>query len=100
MTSVQRSAGIGAHTIARRAGGSARREWSEMSDEAQPMSASAVSRRGFLKRVAIVGMAASALGLLSRGKIAGVGREGRTLPADLPGAGSIFQPRNDARIQR
>ena len=45
-------------------------------------------------------MAASALGLLSRGKIAGIGREGRTLPADLPGAGSIFQPRNDARIQR
>jgi hypothetical protein len=64
------------------------------------MNANAVTRRGFLKRVALVGMAASALGLLSRGKIAGIGREGRTLPADLPGAGSIFQPRNDARIQR
>lgn len=76
------------------------REWSTMSHEAQTMNANAVTRRGFLKSVALVGMAASALGLLSRGKIAGIGREGRTLPADLPGAGSIFQPRNDARIQR
>ena len=71
-----------------------------MSHEAQPTSAGALSRRGFLKGAAIAGMAASALGLLARGKIAGIGREGRTLPADLPGAGSIFQPRNDARIQR
>ncbi len=66
----------------------------------QPTSNGGVSRRSFLMRAAIVGMAASALGVLSRGRIAGVGREGRTLPADLPGAGSIFQPRNDARIQR
>ncbi len=64
------------------------------------MNDNAVSRRGFLKRVAILGAAASALSILSRGRIAGVGREGRTIPADLPGAGSIFQPRNDSRAQK
>ena len=59
-----------------------------------------VTRRGFLKRVALAGAAASALGILARGRAAGVGKEGRSTPAGLPGAGSIFQPRGDARIQR
>ncbi|MCY4447539.1 MAG: twin-arginine translocation signal domain-containing protein [Chloroflexi bacterium] len=58
-----------------------------------------VTRRGFLKRVALVGAAASALGILSRGRIGGIGQQGRSTPADLPGAGSIFQPRGDSRIQ-
>ena len=58
-----------------------------------------VTRRGFLKRVALVGAAASALGILSKGRI-GIGQSGRSTPADLPGAGSIFQPRGDTRIQR
>lgn len=59
-----------------------------------------VTRRGFLKRAALVGAAASALGILSRGRIGGIGQQGRSTPADLPGAGSIFQPRGDTRIQR
>ena len=59
-----------------------------------------VTRRGFLKRVALVGAAASALGILSRGRIGGIGQQGRSTPANLPGAGSIFQPRGDTRIQR
>lgn len=71
-----------------------------MSHQTRAMNDNAVSRRGFLKRVAILGAAASALSILSRGRIAGVGREGRTIPADLPGAGSIFQPRNDSRAQK
>ncbi len=57
------------------------------------------TRRGFLKRVALVGAAASALGLLARRPFGGFG-QGRSIPADLPGKGSIFQPRNDTRRQR
>ena len=59
-----------------------------------------VTRRGFLKRAALVGAAASALGILSRGRIGGIGQQGRSTRADLQGAGSIFQPRGDTRIQR
>ena len=59
-----------------------------------------VTRRGFLKRVAVVGAAASALGILARGRAAGVGKQGRSTPAGLPGEGSIFQPRGDSRMQR
>ena len=59
-----------------------------------------VTRRSFLKRAALVGAAASALGILSRGRLGGIGQQGRSTPADLPGAGSIFQPRGDTRIQR
>ena len=59
----------------------------------------AVSRRGFLKRLAIIGAAVSVLPLL-RNPFARAGSSERTIPADLPGAGSIFQPRNDNRRQR
>lgn len=58
-----------------------------------------LSRRGFLKAAALAGLAASALAVLSRGRAAGIGLPGRSTPADLPGAGSIFQPRNDTRAQ-
>lgn len=58
------------------------------------------TRRGFLKRVALVGAAASALGLLTRGPFARTKSTDRSVPADLPGIGSIFQPRNDERRQR
>ena len=58
-----------------------------------------VSRRGFLKRLALVGAALSALPLL-RSPFARAGQGPRPLPADLPGDGSIFQPRNDNRRQR
>ncbi len=59
-----------------------------------------VTRRGFLKRVALAGAAASALGILARGRAAGIGKQGRSTPAGVPGEGSIFQPRGDGRIQR
>ncbi|MEE8519205.1 MAG: twin-arginine translocation signal domain-containing protein [Dehalococcoidia bacterium] len=58
------------------------------------------TRRGFLKRVAIIGAAASALGLLSRGPFSRAKSTDRSVPPNLPGAGSIFQPRNDGRRQR
>ena len=57
----------------------------------------ATDRRGFLKRVAFIGAAGAALGLLARRPFGDPRRRGRSIPADLPGAGSIFQPRNDAR---
>ena len=71
-----------------------------MSDEFQLVNENTVGRRGFLKKIALLGAAASALGILSRGRLMGVGQQGRTTPADLPGAGSIFQPRNDTRSSR
>ena len=57
-------------------------------------------RRGFLKRVAIAGAAAAALGILVRRPFGGSRRDGNSVPSDLPGAGSIFQPRGDRRRQR
>ena len=71
-----------------------------MSDDAGAVRKGGLSRRGFLQRAAFVGAALSAAGLLSKARFGGLGREGRTTPADLPGAGSIFQPRNDTRVQR
>lgn len=61
---------------------------------------SGLSRRGFLKKVALLGAAVSSLGLLSKGQILGVGRGKKSTPANLPGAGSIFQPRGDRRTQK
>ncbi len=55
------------------------------------------TRRSFLKRAALAGAAASVLGLLARGPFAGSKTGGRSIPAGLPGAGSIFQPKNDGR---
>jgi hypothetical protein len=57
------------------------------------------TRRGFLKRVAIAGAAASALGLLARRPFAGSKTGDRSIPPSIPGANSIFQPRNDGRKQ-
>ena len=59
--------------------------------------APASDRRGFLKRAAFLGAAGAALGLLARRPFGDPRRKGRSIPADLPGPGSIFQPRNDAR---
>lgn len=59
--------------------------------------APASDRRGFLKRVAFLGAAGAALGLLARRPFGDPRRTGRSIPAGLPGPGSIFQPRNDAR---
>jgi hypothetical protein len=59
----------------------------------------ATTRRGFLKRAALVGAAASALGLLTRRPFRGSKSGDRSIPANLPGLGSIFQPRNDGRKQ-
>ena len=72
-----------------------------MSDSAQATGKEqGTTRRGFLKRVAIIGAAASALGLLARGPLSRAKSNDRSVPADLPGVGSIFQPRNDGRNQR
>lgn len=57
------------------------------------------TRRGFLKRAALAGAAASALGLLSKTPFRGSKTGDKSIPADLPGAGSIFQPRGDKRRQ-
>ncbi len=57
-------------------------------------------RRGFLKGVALVGAGLAAIGVLSRRPFGGNKRSGRSIPADVPGAGSIFQPRNDKRSTR
>ena len=55
------------------------------------------TRRGFLKGAALAGAAASAWGLLSKRPFAGSKAGDRSIPPTLPGAGSIFQPRNDGR---
>ena len=71
-----------------------------MAEALQMTTPSAVSRRGFLKRVA-VGAAALALYTFISRRPFGFARGGhRPIPAGLPGAGSIFQPRNDRRSSR
>ena len=57
------------------------------------------TRRGFLKRVAVAGAAASVLGLLAKRPFAGSKTGDRSIPSSIPGKGSIFQPRNDGRKQ-
>ena len=71
-----------------------------MSDQTVSSPQNNVSRRGFLKKVALLGAAVSSLGLLSKGQVLGVGRGKKSTPANLPGAGSIFQPRGDGRTQK
>ena len=56
-------------------------------------------RRSFLKRAAAAAAALAALGLLSRRPWSRGQNSSRSIPADVPGAGSIFQPRNDRRRQ-
>ena len=58
---------------------------------------SEVTRRGFLKRVAIGAGAVALYMLISRRPFSIIRRGHRTIPAGLPGAGSIFQPRDDRR---
>ena len=65
----------------------------------QTEAGSQTTRRGFLKRVALAGAAASALGLLSKGPFRGSKTGDKSIPADLPGKGSIFQPLGDTRRQ-
>ena len=62
--------------------------------------APATDRRGFLKRAAFIAAAGAALGLLARRPFGDPRRTGRSIPANLPGIGSIFQPRNDLRPRR
>ena len=54
-------------------------------------------RRGFLKRLAIGVAALGAYGILTKRPFGGLKRQGRNIPSDLPGKGSIFQPRGDRR---
>ena len=56
-------------------------------------------RRSFLKRAVAAAAALSALSLLSRGPWSRNRSSSRSIPPDVPGAGSIFQPRNDGRRQ-
>ena len=60
---------------------------------------SSTGRRSFLKRAAAAAAAFSALSLLSRGRWGRSQNPSRSIPPDVPGAGSIFQPRNDVRQQ-
>ena len=55
-------------------------------------------RRTLLKRIALGVAALGAYAALNRRPIASVKRGRRSIPADLPGEGSIFQPRNDQRL--
>ena len=59
----------------------------------------ATGRRSFLKRAAAAAAALSALSLLSRRPWSRSRSSSRSIPPDVPGAGSIFQPRNDTRRQ-
>ena len=59
----------------------------------------ATGRRSFLKRAALAALALSALSLLSRRPWSRNRSSSRSIPPDVPGAGSIFQPRNDTRRQ-
>ena len=56
-------------------------------------------RRSFLKRAAAAAAALSALSLLARKPWSRGRSSTRSIPPDVPGAGSIFQPRNDTRQQ-
>ena len=56
-----------------------------------------LSRRDFVRNVSLGGFAMLAWGLFRRG-IPFSGSQ-RTVPKDLPGKGSIFQPRNDPRYR-
>ena len=67
--------------------------------EASSIRSDPTGRRSFLKRVAAAAVALSALSLLSRRPWSRNRSSSRSIPPDVPGAGSIFQPRNDTRRQ-
>ena len=56
-------------------------------------------RRRFLKRAALAAAALSGLSLLARKPWSRPRSTSRSIPPDVPGTGSIFQPRNDTRQQ-
>jgi hypothetical protein len=58
------------------------------------------NRRTLLKRFALGLAAIGAYAALTRRPLGGIKRRGRSIPAELPGEGSIFQPRNDRRSRR
>jgi hypothetical protein len=86
-------------THAKRNGAMSVKAGGSMAEEARAADDGRSSRRGFLKRVALAGAAASALGLLARRPFGGSKRGDRSIPPSIRGAGSIFQPRNDGRHQ-
>ena len=66
----------------------------QVSNIAEPAGA---NRRGFLKRVLIGAAAVGAYIILTKRPFGGAQRQSRSIPANLPGKGSIFRPRNDRR---
>ena len=54
-------------------------------------------RRSFLKKVVIGLAAVGAYAVLARRPFGGAKRARRSITANLPGEGSIFQPRGDGR---
>ena len=70
-----------------------------MSEAADAAASRSPDRRRFLKRVAVGLAAAAAYTVLSKRPWGGARRDRRSIPAGLPGKGSIFQPRNDRRKQ-
>ena len=58
------------------------------------------NRRTLLKRIALGLAALGAYAVLNRRPLGGIKRRSRSIPAELPGEGSIFQPRNDRRTRR
>ena len=71
-----------------------------MASQASRADVTGSDRRGFLKRVALGLAALGAYAALAKRPFGGVKRDRRSIPADLPGEGSIFQPRGDRRPNR
>jgi hypothetical protein len=57
-------------------------------------------RRGFLKWLALGAAGAAAYSFISRKVLPGVNANSKPIPSNLPGTGSIFQPRGDRRRSR
>jgi hypothetical protein len=68
-----------------------------MPDSLQWASSKSTERRSFLKRVVLGLAAVGAYAVLAKRPFGGAKRDGRSIPPDLPGEGSIFQPRYDRR---
>lgn len=68
-----------------------------MSNPSSAVHPEPAARRTFLKRLALGLAALGAFAALNRRPMGGLKRDRRSIPADLPGKGSIFQPRNDGR---
>ena len=68
-----------------------------MANSAETARPAPSNRRTLLKRIALGLAALGAYAALNRRPIATVKRGRRSIPANLPGEGSIFRPRNDRR---